>query len=168
MARVARRWDGEHVIWVKCLRAAALSPLLNSTSRSTPWAAAQTGLEGRLSPRPSRLPGSFTARFARRNGHVSGASVHTAKCRRLGGTRISGFEPLVSNHSFGAIFDCGFEAFQPCRFSDFSLLPLLFRGGVGYFSHKSLIPMKYSLPASPLPRGGAERYPPETARLKCQ
>jgi len=30
-----------------------------------PWVATQTGLKGRLSPHPLRIPGSFTARFAR-------------------------------------------------------------------------------------------------------
>jgi len=51
------------------------------------------------------------------DGRVSAAAAIVAKCRRLGGSRISGFEPLVSNHSFGAIFERGFEASKPSRFS---------------------------------------------------
>ncbi len=52
-----------------------------------------------------------------RNGHVSAATVLVAKCRRLGGSRISGFEPLVSNRSFGVTSERDLLAFQPCRFS---------------------------------------------------
>jgi len=50
------------------------------------------------------------------NGRVSVAAVIVAKCRRLGGSRISGFEPLVSNHSFGVTSERDLLAFTPCRF----------------------------------------------------
>ncbi|QMV51169.1 hypothetical protein [Ewingella americana] len=47
------------------------------------------------------------------NGHVSAATVFAAKRRRLGGSRISGFEPLVSNHSFGVTSERDLLAFTP-------------------------------------------------------
>ncbi|PKB87824.1 hypothetical protein A8A01_21340 [Ewingella americana] len=59
------------------------------------------------------------------DGRVSAAAAIVAKCRRLGGSRISGFEPLVSNHSLGVTSERDLLAFQPCRFSGFLDLLLL-------------------------------------------
>jgi hypothetical protein len=43
--------------------------------------------------------------------------LSTAKCRRLGGAFAAEFKPLVLNLLLSAIFDCGFEASKPSRFS---------------------------------------------------
>jgi len=47
-----------------------------------------TGLEGRLSPRPSRLPGSLLRAVARWADVFQVFPLSTAKCRRLGGRRL--------------------------------------------------------------------------------
>gem|GEM_PF-5139618 len=97
-----------------------------------------TGLKGRLSPRPLRIPGSLLRAVAGWTDVFQGLQFSTAKCRRLGGafaagllglwprpsgrcyatlSRFARLEPEVSNLSLSAIFDCGFEAFIPCRFN---------------------------------------------------
>jgi len=98
--------------------------LLRSRSRSRSCAAAippkpcvatQTGPEG-ASARPldSRAFYCWKIEAAQGwNGHVSAATVFAAKCRRLGGSRISGFEPSVSNHSFGVTSERDLLAFTP-------------------------------------------------------
>jgi len=52
-----------------------------------------TGLKGRLSPRPLRIPGSLLRAAARWADMFQLLPLSTAKCRRLGGTFATGFEP---------------------------------------------------------------------------
>ncbi|STQ45603.1 Uncharacterised protein [Ewingella americana] len=80
-----------------------------------------TGLKGRLSPRPLRIPGSLLRAITRWEDVFQGLSLSTAKCRRLGGAFAAGFKPLVLNLLLSAIFDCGFETSQPYLFSNFQI-----------------------------------------------
>src|SRR5471032_3613875 len=80
------------------------APLLNLGLPPKP------ALRGAYRRAPQDSPALSLRAIARWSGRVSEASVHTAKCRRLGGAFATGFEPLVSNRLLSAIFECGLEA----------------------------------------------------------
>jgi len=77
----------------------------DSTSNSRPWAAAQTGFKGGLSTPPLRIPGSFLLRAVAGTMDLLWHIGVWRKMSSLRDPRISGFEPTVLNHSFGAIFE---------------------------------------------------------------
>ncbi|STQ44718.1 Uncharacterised protein [Ewingella americana] len=103
------------------------------------------------------------------NGRVSVAAVIVAKCRRLGGSRISGFEPLVSNHSFGVTSERDLLAFTPCRFRwFFGFAPSPLRGeGREEEWFKIVLSAANLTPALSLKRRGSKIKPTGKAQLKC-
>ncbi|MGY2799290.1 hypothetical protein ACVWV0_003466 [Ewingella americana] len=111
-----------------------------------------TGLKGRLSPRPLRIPGSLLRAIARWADVFQGLSLYTAKCRRLGGAFAAGFKPLVLNLLLSAIFERGFEASKPNRFSRlccFAPPPDKGEAGRGYYIKLSGLCEKYPTPTLP-------------------
>ena len=89
--------------------------LLNSNSTSRSWASAHTdqGRRKRASLGTLRFFCCEIEAAQGRNGRVPMAMVLVAKCRRLGGSLSSGFEPLVSNHSLGVTSERDLLAFTP-------------------------------------------------------
>jgi len=157
--------------------------LSGGTSRQSQW------LLKHVHPNPAQPVAGWTDVF--QGLQLSTALPINKECRRLGGAFASGLlglwprpsgrcfatlsrfarlEPLVSNRSLSAIFDCGFEASQPCLFSRLGLCSSPWQGGgwEGVLQQTQWFMWEIPHPNPPLNRGGSKTNPSETARSKCQ